>query len=439
MKTYVTALLALLTGLWIVSLPGDAWPAASADFWALRKLAIYYTGIGALGLMSVALVLATRPRWLETPLGGLDRSYRLHKWLGIGATVLGFLHWMLKIVPKWMVSQGWLERAARKGSGGATDLLALLREPAESVGEWGIYLVLALVLLALWKRFPYRPAFLLHRALAATYLILVFHGAVLMPTGYWLTPLGATMAVLMGAGSLAAMTSLAGRIGRKRQATGTITALRHHRDNGVLEVDCRLGSAWPGHAAGQFAFLTLSPREGAHPYTIASAWRGDGILTFAIKGLGDYTRTLPQHLQVGAPVTVEGPYGRFDFSSRAERQVWVAGGIGITPFLARLEALAAQGGSTQPVDMFYCTAAADDGFIAHLRQLAEQARVRLHLLVTPRDGYLTSERLNNTVATLKDSDIWFCGPASFGQALRQGLGALGLSERRFHQEAFEMR
>ncbi len=32
--------------------------------------------------------------WLERHLDGLDKMYRLHKWLGIGALVVGTVHWL---------------------------------------------------------------------------------------------------------------------------------------------------------------------------------------------------------------------------------------------------------------------------------------------------------------------------------------------------------
>ena len=42
-------------------------------------------GIIAVVAMSIAILLALRPRWPEQWLGGLDKMYRLHKWLGITA------------------------------------------------------------------------------------------------------------------------------------------------------------------------------------------------------------------------------------------------------------------------------------------------------------------------------------------------------------------
>ena len=103
-----------------------------------------------------------------------------------------------------------------------------------------------------------------------------------------------------------------------------------------------------------------------------------------------------------------------------------------------LQALAQQDGD-KPVDLFYSTAAPDEGFIARLRELAAQARVKLHVLVTQRDGRLDAERICRTVPEWARAGVWFCGPAGFGRALHEAFGARGLGAGRFHQELFEMR
>jgi predicted ferric reductase len=54
---------------------------------------IQFTGVIATGAMSVAMLLAIRPTWLEPHLYGLDKMYRLHKWLGITALVAAVIHW----------------------------------------------------------------------------------------------------------------------------------------------------------------------------------------------------------------------------------------------------------------------------------------------------------------------------------------------------------
>lgn len=274
--------------------------------------------------------------------------------------------------------------------------------------------------------------------------MLAFHSVVLMPPGYWTVPIGPLLAVLMAGGAVAAAVSLVHRIGYRRRAVGTVEAVRRYLDNAVLEVVVQLGTRWPGHRAGQLAFVTFHPHEGAHPFTFASAWQDDGCVTFEIKGLGDYTRALPELIEVGQSVTVEGPYGRFDFQGSREQQVWIGGGIGITPFIARLQALADNpkgtvGRSKGTVDLIYSTQAPDEAFIENVRRQAKAAGVRFHLLVTTRDGLLTMDRLEAMVPTWREADVWFCGPEPFGRALRQGMTERGGSEQQFHQEMFQMR
>lgn len=434
------ALFATVAGLWLWA--NAAGLAAAQGFFAWRGLAVQATGVLAIAAMSVAVVLAVRPGWLEHRLHGLDKMYRLHKWLGIAAGVLSVLHWLAAKGPKWLVQAGLLERPARGPRPVETDaLLRFLAEQrglAEEIGEKAFYVALVLIVLALLKRFPYRHFFRTHRWLALAYAALVLHTLVLLRPADWATPLGAVVAVLLLAGTVAAGVSALRRIGSQRQAVGEVERVGYLDGVKVNEIWVQLRSRWAGHQAGQFAFVTFDTREGAHPFTIASAWAGDGRLRFLVKALGDYTATLAGALRPGTGVTVEGPYGRFDFAGESRRQIWIGGGIGITPFVARMQTLARQPDG-RTVDLFHTTREVDEEALARLRADAAAAGVRLHLLIDARDGRLDGARLRASVPDWRDADIWFCGPAGFGHALRDDLAAHGLPSARFHQELFEMR
>ena len=433
---------ALITGLTLLWLQAEPILSASYPFFTLRAAILQYTGILGIGVMSVGMLLALRPVRIEPWLGGLDKAYRLHKWLGITGLVIAVTHWAWVKVPKWAVGWGWLVKPKRGPRAEETVAIFRLfreqRDLAESIGEWAFYAAVVLIAIALIKRFPYRHFFKTHRLLAAVYLLLVFHSVVLMNFGYWSQPVGPVMALLMAGGSVAAVMSLRRKVGARRRALGTIEALVHHPDNRVLKVSIKLQGHWPGHEAGQFAFVTFERSEGAHPFTISSAWQGDGRMSFLIKGIGDYTGQLPDTLRVGQPATVEGPYGRFSFTGEKTRQVWVAGGIGITPFIARMQALALAPDGRE-VDLFYSTSAPDAVFIDKVRQRAEDAGVKLHVLVSQRDGRLDARRIAAAVPDWKTADFWFCGPAAFGGALREAFTAQGLPAADFHQELFDMR
>ena len=433
--------LATLSGLWLLA--DTLWP-AQAGYFAFRIVWVQYSGVLVMGMMSLAMVLAVRPVWLEPQLRGLDKMYRLHKWLGVGALVAGTVHWLWAQGTKWAVGWGWRSRPARRGqppeSSGIEAVLRGWRHTAEDVGEWAFYAAVVLIALALIKRFPYRLFAKTHHLLAVAYLVLIFHTVVLLQFDYWSQPIGWAMALLTAAGTVSALRVLLGRVGAGRTVGGAIEALQHYPALGVLETTLRVDAGWHGHRAGQFAFVTSSRAEGAHPYTIASAWHPqDPRITFVTKALGDHTAELPQTLRVGQRVTVEGPYGCFTFDGPQTRQIWIGAGIGITPFIARMKQLAREGGGPHDIDLIHTTVVEDAVALDKMRADAQAAGIRLHVLVDARDGLLSGERLRQMVPGWRDASVWFCGPAGFGRALRADLQAQGLRASAFHQELFEMR
>jgi predicted ferric reductase len=439
-RTALGGFLLALTGAWAVDTFLLQPPSAAAWPWLLRQQTLYLTGVWAIGLMSLIMLLALRPAWLEGPLGGMDKVYRLHKWAGILAVGASAAHWLAKLSSTPLKAlPGPDGRPARDA------VLAVLegsRGLAKDLGEWTIYALLIMLAITLWRRFPYHAWRIAHRAMPVAYLALALHTLALAPAYYWTGPTGLLLIPLLAGGAVAALWSLAGRVGRGRRVAGRIAAVTR-RPGGIVEVTCELGRQWPGHRAGQFAFVTFDRSEGAHPFTIASA-PGDapGRVTFQIKALGDYTGRLADTLAAGQTVAVEGPYGRFERpgSADAQPQVWVAGGIGITPFLAWLEDRQAAGADSAPVWLHYCVRdAATDPFVDTLKQRCA-ALGNVTLLVHDAGHRLTADDLaQGAVADGRATDVWFCGPAGLSAALRDGLRRLGRGGVRWHQEAFDMR
>lgn len=440
-KVAFLAILLLLTAFWLAA---DTLAPSPFTYFSFRTVFMQYSGFIGIGLMSIAMLLALRPKWLEPRLDGLDKMYRLHKWLGIVVLVVSILHWWWAKGTKWMVGWGWLERPVRKPVADATlgvveGWLRGQRGLAESVGEWAFYAAVVLIVLALVKRFPYHWFIRTHKWLAAAYLALAYHTVVLTKMNYWTQPVGWVLAALLLGGSVAALVTLSGRIGAGRKVQGTIAALTEYPALHVLETAVVLEEGWPGHVAGQFAFITSDKTERAHPYTIASAWNpADRRLVFITKALGDYTCHLRERLKIGMSATVEGPYGCFDFADAQPHQIWIGAGIGITPFIARLKQRAATP-DTKAIDLFHPTAEFEQAAIEHLTADAEAAGVRLHLLVDGNDRRLNGERIRAAVPEWQSASIWFCGPPQFGQSLREEFLAHGLPPERFHQELFQIR
>jgi predicted ferric reductase len=440
-KTFFYAFLVALTALWWFT---DSTALTSVtNFFGWRDMLMQYSGVLAIGVMSVAMVLAVRPVLFETYLGGLDKMYRLHKWLGIAGLVLSISHWLMSEAPKWLTGLGLLERGARgprapAASDPIRQFFSSQRGFAEGIGEWAFYAAVALMVLALIKKFPYKHFFKTHHLIAVAYLALVWHSSILLKFDYWSGLLGPVMIILMVAGSVAAIVVLFGKVAIKRRLVGEVAGIRRHDALKVMEIDIVFQGRWAGHEAGQFAFVTLHADEGAHPYTISSAWGNNGRLTFIIKALGDYTRTLTHRVKLNDVVTVEGPYGRFNFEGGRKHQIWIGAGIGITPFIARMQALA-NAPDGRKIHLFHSTRVYDPTAIGLMERDAKAANVALTVFSDERDGLLTAQRIAEQVSDWRDSDIWFCGPSQFGQSLMKDFAGMGLDQSQFHQELFEMR
>mgnify|MGYP002135306230 CR=1 FL=1 len=262
------ALIAGITLLWLQAEPilSTYWP-----FFTLRKTMMQYTGILGIGVMSVGMMLALRPVRVEPWLGGLDKTYRLHKWLGITGLVITIVHWAWAKLPKWAVGWGWLERPARGGpSGSATQVASTLetwlssqRGFAEELGEKAFYIALILLVLALVKYFPYRLFIKTHKWLALAYLALVYHTVVLTKMAYWRQPIGWVLALMLLAGTVSSLLVLFKRVGKNRQVSGTVAQVAYIPELKVTRTDIRLTPGWKGHPPGSLPlfrpFRTSAP------------------------------------------------------------------------------------------------------------------------------------------------------------------------------------
>lgn len=440
MKILLGSLLAIAATAWGLDVLVTGGGSGGSLPWIIRQEALYLSGLFSIALMSLAMFLSTRPTWLETPLGGMDRVYRTHKWAGILGVSFAIAHWLIEEIAGDIL-KAMIGREGRVPKEKLTGFLEVMRDLAKDMGEWAFYLVLAMLVITLWKRFPYKTWRVLHQAMPVLYLMLALHAAMLAPTDYWTQPVGMLLALIGVAGIYGAVYSLVGRIGRARQASGTVVAIEQPAPD-VLTVSCQLDQHWRGHRPGQFAFITFDEKEGAHPFTIASADRGDRSVSFQIKALGDYTRTLGKRLEVGHAVKVEGPYGRFDMARQDSnaRQIWIAGGIGVTPFLAWLDSLQ-QAPSRASADLHYCTRDRNnDPFVSRLEAICTALPgIRLHVHGAQQGETLSAADVAAAQNGSQRSEIWFCGPQGLAEKLKHEFGRIGQGRFSFHQEAFEMR
>jgi predicted ferric reductase len=414
-----------------------------ADTTAVGQAFTQFTGFLSLGLMAFSVVLSTRQRWLEPAFGGLDKMYRLHKWLGIGALAIALVHWLVKTGgghrPPVLDAAAGAVPTFDPAAAASETLFPSLMGPAHMLAQPVLFAMIALVLVALIRLVPYRVFRKFHFVMAGVFVIFAFHSLVLMRPEYWSTPFGWATVALCVLGTLASLYCLVIRFVGFPGVRASVAASRYYPELKVLEAELEVGAAWAGHRPGQFAFVITDRREGAHPFTIATAWNpANRRIGFIAKELGDYTAGLRQQFTQGATVKVEGPYGRFTFDDGRARQIWVGAGIGITPFVAKLREMATAPNGLR-VDLFHTTRDVSEPALARLRAEAAAAGIALHIIVTAHDGRLDATRIMAEVADWREAGVWFCGPSRFGADLRRGFAKAGLAPDAFHQELFEMR
>ena len=192
--------------------------------------------------------------------------------------------------------------------------------------------------------------------------------------------------------------------------------------------------------SGQYFVWRFLTRDGwwrGHPFSISSTPNGSW-LRITIKELGDWSKAL-QRLEIGTRVFIEGPYGVLTGARRTKPKVLlVAGGIGITPLRALLEALPARHGDLTL--MYRVREAGDILFRDELDEIARERGARIHYLVGRRTDAtgdaLEAGSLERLVPDIRERDVYLCGPTPMMKRVEESLRGLGLPARQIHAERF---
>jgi len=394
--------------------------------WATTATLSLAAGVAALAMMAMAALLGSRWRWLEDVFGGLDRVYEVHKWLGVWALVLACVHFLFPAEDR-----GWQVAA----------ILELPRPWTRLLRQLAFLALGLIVLLALNRRIPYAAWRWWHKLSGPLFAIVVLHWlsfrspiALVSAPGLWLAACSAL-------GLAGAAWKLLGWRFFSRHAEYRITAVTP----GAASVRLAMQPVGRGLAfeAGQFAFLRLLQpglRE-PHPFTIASADRGaHGEVQFVIRALGDYTERLVAEAAPGMHAEVHAPFGRFQRGQADLFEVWIAGGVGLSPFVAWLQDPAREDFAKVTLFNFHTPGREFPGMDA----LAADARRRGVDWVAVPDGpdsAVFADRFGWLVGQVGADRIRvsFCGPAGLLARVRAEMARLGIPGSRLQYERFEFR
>lgn len=380
-----------------------------------------WVGAVSILLMAWSFVLALRVRVLEKFWGGLDSMYRGHRWAGALAVVFMFLH--TRIEPR------------TKGAdlvAGASDGTA---EAAEGLAETGELLLYGLIGVSLLRLIPYRWWKWTHKLFGIPFAFASWHFFTALKPYANNSPWGWFFTSAMITGLVAYLWRLFVRDTVAQGTAYTIVDVDHVGPLTRLELEAE-GTPIE-HRAGQFAFLRLGTKgmSEPHPFTIASG-PSRSNLEFYIRHLGDWSDRLPEVELVGKTVHVEGPFGAFEpLDTHHAHTTWIAGGVGITPFLAAMdEPLPA--GQEPPTLLYSCKSAHDDPLVELLNRAQEAGRIDLHLFGS--GDRITAQTLDVLFPDgMATHHVALCGPEALVTTMARAATARGATS--IETEDFDIR
>jgi ferredoxin-NADP reductase len=206
--------------------------------------------------------------------------------------------------------------------------------------------------------------------------------------------------------------------------------------------------------AGQYINLTLSgsqsqfgPSNGlTHTFSIASS-PSDEELVVTTRMRNSVFKQAISNLPIGRPAKIEGPMGSFSLHNNAAKPaVFLAGGIGIAPFLSMVT-YATEEKLHHNIVLFYANRHLEDAaFIDSLWKL-EIANPRFRFVPTltrathnngwkGKTGHISSEMLLTRVSALSRPIYYIAGPPTMVAATHRTLSDAGVDEDDIRTEDF---
>lgn len=419
---FVAAVALIPVFLWIVFSPSRA--TIVFDVGLLDVFARLFA-LAGISLLSLTIIFSARLKVFDKLFYGLDKMYRVHHTIGCLTLILLLFHSGLLITRYSLISLPV-----------GFDFLTDIKQFYLLLGKIALIIMVSAMIFVLYVWINYQWFVRGMRVLGAVIFLASFHSFLVAGSDIRQIPLlFIYMLALQGtAMGMYLYRSIFHGSFSKRYKYEVISA---EPKGQVTEI--WLKPLGPGlrRYAGQFAFIRFNNHVAneQHPFTI-SAGSDDERLRFCIKKSGDFTATLPA-LKAGDKAVVEGPYGQFSFTKMPrKKQIWVAGGIGITPFLAMARSLPKSG---YTIDLFWSVKTADEAlFLDELQAASKQLdNFNLHLIVTDKQGYLTAEQIAKATS-LSKTDILLCGPPPMMHSLAEQFQKLDVASANIHYEEFSL-
>lgn len=190
---------------------------------------------------------------------------------------------------------------------------------------------------------------------------------------------------------------------------------------------------------GQYVYIQPNLLSEEHPYSVLSHDENKGTISIGYKVFGKFTEKLTS-TKVGDNMLIDGPYGVFTDEiniNPGKPAVFIAGGIGITPFVKHC--LETEGDRV----LFYAVRTSNSPAFKNI--LEPVIKDRLVMVVEKDDspakdnderGFLTEEIIKKYIDNSKPYEFYICGPEKMMKSVESIIKSMGVTKDRIHLENF---
>jgi ferredoxin-NADP reductase/MOSC domain-containing protein YiiM len=213
------------------------------------------------------------------------------------------------------------------------------------------------------------------------------------------------------------------------------------------------GGPLPTALPGQFVVLRLQPTAASPPLFRSFSLSGPLSteryrISVKLEPNGRAGTYLRDHVRAGDRLAVSSPRGSFILDSGERPVVLLSAGIGATPVLAMLYALAAARSTRQVLWLHGARDREHHPFAAEVRRLMSAlTHGRCYVCYSkPGSGDTMAEDFDavghlsrsvlERVAIPREAEVYLCGPTSFMAEMKEALAELGVARERIHVELF---
>ncbi len=381
-------------------------------------------GLVGMTLFSINLILAGKFKFLDKYFNGLDKVYANHGRVGAISFSMLLFHPLFLVVKYLVIS---------------TKQAAMFFVPfTDTPITWGILSLLLMIILisfTFYIKLKYNIWKFSHKFMVIAFFFGVIHtltissdisrNHLLSSYIFLLAFIGLVVSIRQAFLSKFVVKKLMYKVKNLRQL-----------NLDILEVEMEPVVKSMKFTPGQFAFFSFKSNNvssESHPFSLSSS-NLDNNLKITVKNLGDYTSRL-SNLKQGDEVLVDGPYGNFSYKNVSRKnQIWIAGGIGITPFYSMVQSLEDE----YRVDFYYSVKSQEEAVYLNELQTTSvnNSNFKFNLWNANERGYINAGLVSGLSNGLVDKEIFFCGPPMLMESLKNQFLSLGVDIKKIHYEDF---